>query len=118
MQKLQRGKRKSNRSIVSMCHGNGLSLYELESERNQTWMNRSKIGWKQVFNKEGILPAKKERFKIRLVVKGFTQVKGMFYNENFLLVQKHCSMRFQCHMLKKMKYRIQEIKPLMLCNYR
>ena len=52
------------------------------------------MGSKWVFKKkEGIPGVEALRYKARLVANGFTQVEGIDYNEIFLPVVKHCSIR-------------------------
>ena len=43
--------------------------------------------------KEGVGKDSKPRYKTRLVVRGFTQVAGVDYNEIFSLVVRHTSIR-------------------------
>ena len=53
------------------------------------------IGWKWVFKlNSGIPGVEKPRFKVRLVVKGYSQREGIHYQDVFSPVVKHVSIRF------------------------
>ena len=52
------------------------------------------MGCKWIFKKKDEIPGvAKARYKARLVVKGFSQRKGIDFNEIFFRVVKHCSIR-------------------------
>lgn len=68
--------------------------------KNNTWelVPRSKgkkiIGCRWIFKrKDGIAGVERQRFKARVVAKGFTQVQGVDYNEIYSPVVKHTSIR-------------------------
>ena len=74
---------------------------EIESlNKNKTWIlvDRPKdakvVGCKWIFKrKEGILGKEPARYKARSVAKGFTQRKGIDFNEIFSPIVKHTSIR-------------------------
>ncbi|PNX59082.1 hypothetical protein L195_g051235, partial [Trifolium pratense] len=72
----------------------------LSLEKNHTWelvplpKKKRVVGSKWVFKKkDGIPGVETPRYKAGLVAKGFTQVKGIDYNEIFSPVLKHCFIR-------------------------
>ena len=65
-------------------------------QKNHTWQlvekakNQNIVGCKWLFKRnEGIPRVKNARFKACLVAKGYTQKKGVNFNEVFSLVVKH-----------------------------
>ena len=74
---------------------------EIQSlHKNQTWdlvelpKGKRAIGCKWVYKKkEAVLEKEGEKFKTRLVAKGYSQRKGVDYDEIFSLVVKHTSIR-------------------------
>lgn len=68
--------------------------------KNNTWewvvklVNFKLIGSKWIYKKkEGIPSMEKPRYKTKLVVKGFTQKEGIYYNEIFSPIVRHNSIR-------------------------
>ena len=68
--------------------------------KNQTWelvelpKEKKAMGCKWVYRKkEAITTNDEEKFKARLVTKGYSQKEGIDYNEIFSLVVKHTSIR-------------------------
>ena len=63
-------------------------------EKNQTWNlvkkpeRKASVGCKWVFTVKYRSDGTIERYKVRLVPKGFTQTYGIDYNETFALVAK------------------------------
>ena len=75
-------------------------------DKNHTWdiverpPRQRVIGCKWIHKlKEGIPGVEDSRYKSWLVAKGFTQVKGVDYNEIFASVVKHVFIRLYCPML-------------------
>jgi hypothetical protein len=74
---------------------------EMQSlEKNSTWdivrlpAGKKAVRCKWIFKrKEGSAPSEATRFKARLVVKGFSQIPGIDYNDVFSPVVKHSSIR-------------------------
>ena len=74
---------------------------EMESlNKNKTWeyselpKGKKLIGCKWVFRKkEAVSEKEEERFKARLVAKGYSQRHGIDYDEVFLVVVRHTSIR-------------------------
>ena len=74
---------------------------EIQSlHKNQTWYLvelpewKRAIGCKWVYKKkEAVLEKNGEKFKTRLVAKGYSQRKGVDYDEIFSLVVRHTSIR-------------------------
>lgn len=74
---------------------------EIESHmRNETWKlivtikKKKDVSCKWIFKiKESISDAEPNKFKARLVLRGFTQREGIDFNEMFYLVVKHASIR-------------------------
>jgi hypothetical protein len=79
----------------------GAMAKEIESlHKNQTWdlvelpERKMKIGCKWVFKKKEAVSEKKgEKFKARLVANGYSQQKGVDYEEIFSSVVRHTSIR-------------------------
>ena len=54
--------------------------------------NQKIVGCKWIFKKkDGIPGVEKARYKVRLVAEGFSQRKGIYFNEIFSPVVKYCS---------------------------
>ena len=73
---------------------------ELKSmDQNQVWdlvelpYNCKKVGCKWVFKTKRDSKGNIERYKVRLVAKGFTQKEGIDYRETFSPVSKKDSLR-------------------------
>ncbi|PKA45690.1 Retrovirus-related Pol polyprotein from transposon TNT 1-94 [Apostasia shenzhenica] len=69
-------------------------------QKNQNWellallKGKKTIGCKWVYKKKKTLSSREpEKYKTRLVAKGFSQKEGIDFNEIFSLVVKHCSIR-------------------------
>ncbi|WJZ81428.1 hypothetical protein VitviT2T_001271 [Vitis vinifera] len=79
----------------------GVMVEEIQSlHKNQTWnlvelpKGKRAIGCKWVYKKkEAVLEKEGEKFKTHLVAKGYSQRKGVDYDEIFSLVVKHTSIR-------------------------
>ena len=62
--------------------------------RNKTWflfplpLGKNLVGCKWVYKTKFTIGGHIEKYKDRLVVKGFNQLEGIDYNETFLLVLK------------------------------
>lgn len=68
--------------------------------KNNTWQLVQKrkdkriVGCKWIFKrKDGIPDVERQRFKARVVAKGFTQVQVVDFNDIYSLVVKHTSIR-------------------------
>jgi hypothetical protein len=74
--------------------------YMQSLEKNGTWdvvrmpKHKKAVRCKWIFKiKEGVSPKEPSRFKARLVVKGFSQIPGIDYNDFFSPVVNHSSIR-------------------------
>lgn len=74
----------------------GISLLK----KNNIWvlvkkhLDKRLVGFKWIFKlKKGVIRVEPTRYKARLVAKGFTQREGVNFNEVFLPVVKHSSIR-------------------------
>ena len=90
---------------------------ELESlHKNKTWIlvdppkGQRVIGCKWIFKrKEGIPGVEPPRFKARLVAKGFSQVEGIYFNEIYLPVVKHCSIRILLALVNQFNLELEQM---------
>jgi hypothetical protein len=88
---------KSVREVVDSTEGKlwkDAMVEEMESlHKNETWdlvelpNGRKHVGSKWVFKKKLNATGQVEKFKARLVVKGYSQVEGVDFGEIFLLLQ-------------------------------
>nr|GEY21584.1 retrotransposon protein, putative, Ty1-copia subclass [Tanacetum cinerariifolium] len=68
------------------------------------------VSYKWLFNiKKGIEGVQKPRYKARLVVRGFTQREGINYNNVFLLVVRHTSIRVILALTASKDYELEQL---------
>jgi len=90
---------------------------EMDShQKSHTWdliekpEKQKLIGCKWIFKlKPGIPGLEKQRYKVRLVAKGFSQQEGIDYNEVFSLVVKHVSIRLMLSLVVNMDYELEQM---------
>lgn len=90
---------------------------EMEShKKNRTWDLIEKpekaklIGCKWLFKlKPGIPGVEDERYKGRLVAKGYSQTEGIDYNEIFSPVVKHVSIRFMLSVVLNLDFELEQM---------
>ncbi|KAK9220923.1 hypothetical protein WN944_009347 [Citrus x changshan-huyou] len=90
---------------------------EMESlQRNQTWTlvpnlgNKKLISCKWIFKRnEGIPDVEPPKYKARLVARGFTQRKGVDFNEKFSPVLKHSSIRILLAMVALLDLELEQM---------
>lgn len=54
-----------------------------------------------------------ERYKARLVIKGFSQVKGVNYNETYAPVVRYATVRYLMSLTARMNSRVQQMEAVM-----
>ena len=81
-------------------------------QENRTWdltsllAGRKALGSKWVYTVKTNLDGSVERFKARLVIKGFSQVKGVDYNETYAPVVRLATVRYVMSFAVKMDQKI------------
>ncbi|KAL1225437.1 Retrovirus-related Pol polyprotein from transposon TNT 1-94 [Cardamine amara subsp. amara] len=92
--------------IEEMQSLNKIETWEIVSKPDR----KKTIGCKWIFKiKEDIPRVKGPRYKARLVAKGFTQVEGVDYNEIFLPVVKHVSIRIMLSVVVNFDLELEQI---------
>lgn len=82
---------------------------------NQTWdlaelpNGRKPLRCKWVYKVKTYSDGSVERYKARLVIKGFSQVKGVDYNETFSPVVRYATVRYLMSMAVKMNLKIHQL---------
>jgi alpha-galactosidase/6-phospho-beta-glucosidase family protein len=94
---------KSFREVVDLTEGKlrkDTMIEEMESlHKNDMWdlfklpNGRNPIGSKWIFKKNMNATAQVEKFKAHLVAKGYSQVEGVDFGENFSPIEKSTSIR-------------------------
>lgn len=100
-----------------MKHWNNAANDEMDSlERNHTWdliekpKDQKTAGCKWIFKyKSGLHGVEDRRYKGRLVAKGFSQKKGIDYNEIFSPVVKHVTIRLMLSIVVNKDYEIEQL---------
>jgi hypothetical protein len=84
-------------------------------DKNESWdllefpTRRNHIGNKWVFKKKANAKGKVEKYKARLVEKGYSQIEGIDFCENFSLVVKLTSIRFLLYVIVAFDFEVENM---------